>query len=192
MTDSIWGASPFPLPSVLLLEYWKPVLGYEGWYEVSNMGNVLRVATRYGSPAQRRLSLEYHSNGYVRVPITLQGNSRHMRVHVLVMAAFVGAKPHGYQINHKNFDKRNNRLSNLEYVTPSDNMKHAIAGGMAKPPSQVAVNRNGRSFKLTRAQVDYIRQQPRSVSGVSLAKMFGLSTGHVSDIRNHKCRVPEA
>jgi hypothetical protein len=104
------------------MERWLPVVGFPK-YEVSDLGHVKHVT----AAKCRRCSL---SNwGYPIV--TLSGKpSRSRCVHHLVMEAFVGPRPGGLQINHKNGIKTDNRLENLEYITASQNIRHAMAMGL--------------------------------------------------------------
>lgn len=111
-------------------EIWKPVLGYEGFYEVSNYGRV-RSLTRYVKTA-----IDYHTkrlikgkllksdivSGYDRVDLCVEGSVAHYFIHRLVWGAFNGPIPEGMQINHLNEDKTDNRLENLSLVTPKENV----------------------------------------------------------------------
>lgn len=105
------------------METWKEI--HDGFYEISDMGNVKRakpgVATFVGRPVQPVSS----ATGYMQVH--LGGSSkRRAYVHHLVMEAFVSGRPNGMVVNHKDGDKQNNRLSNLEYITPTENSNHAV------------------------------------------------------------------
>lgn len=107
-------------------EEWKPV---EGWpYEASNLGRVRRVG------ADRVCSLQVQAGkGYLRAWL-YRGSKKSRklkRVHVLVAGAFIGPRPPGLEVNHKDGDKTNNSSSNLEYVTHGDNLRHAFRMGLA-------------------------------------------------------------
>ena len=107
-------------------EQWRPVVGYEGWYEVSDCGRVKRIKKSSGARPGRIFSLIQTHDGYSRALLHLSGvRARSHPVHRLVMAAFLRPCPAGLQVNHKNGDKLDNRLCNLEYVTHKENMRHA-------------------------------------------------------------------
>jgi DNA-binding transcriptional regulator YiaG len=103
------------------------------------------------------------SDGYLFVTLSVDNKHTHKTIHSLVSAAFIGPRPKGYHINHKDGDKINNRADNLEYVTPSGNARHALT--VLK-----------KAQKLT---PDTVKQIRRAVSdGVSrkqVAEQFGVS-----------------
>ena len=98
-------------------EVWKPVVGFESVYEVSDQGRVRRVGGRI-------LKHCPGSNGYCQYTLTSKGKRVITTGHQMVAAAFLGPPPPGYQVNHKNGDKQDTRLENLEYVTSGDNTRH--------------------------------------------------------------------
>jgi hypothetical protein len=106
----------------VVVEEWRPVVGYEGLYEVSNLGRVQR--------GDRLRKLSPNDYGYIVVQLWRDGQYRQFLVHVLVAAAFLGPCPDGYEVNHKHGDKADNRASELEYMTRSDNNKHAYTTGL--------------------------------------------------------------
>lgn len=104
-------------------EIWKPVVGYEGFYEVSDCGNVRSVSyySCYHKVVKRReprmLKLEKTRDGYLRVILSLYGKSKHYFVHRLVAFAFI-PNPNNYpSINHKDENPKNNNVNNLEWCT---------------------------------------------------------------------------
>lgn len=113
-------------------------MNYEGLYEVSNLGNVRSLArmtpSRWGnmklSPGGL-LSPEVHRLGYKRVHLSKKSVRTKFLVHRLVATAFVkpNGKPH---INHIDSDRGNNRVDNLEWVTPKENSEHAVRAGRTK------------------------------------------------------------
>jgi hypothetical protein len=112
-------------------ELWKPVLGYEHLYEVSNLGRVRSLPRE--APLGRWAGTQ-HVAGQLRSPRTQKtgyqivslrqpgGKRRHHLVHRLVLAAFTG--PSDLQVNHKDLDKTNNQLDNLEWVSSAANHAH--------------------------------------------------------------------
>lgn len=103
-------------------EIWKPVYGFEGKYEVSNHGRLKNVQEGAGHVTGRILKVGLSLAGYAQYTLGKYGG-RHT-AHLLVMQAFVGPRPDGLEINHKNGIKTDNRLENLEYVSKSENCLH--------------------------------------------------------------------
>lgn len=98
-------------------EVWSDVVGYEGLYRVSNYGRV------YSTIRGRQLSIFGHDQGYRRVK--LQGKTYY--VHILVAEAFIGRPNDGqrYVVNHKDENRSNNYVGNLEFVTHRENIVYS-------------------------------------------------------------------
>lgn len=93
-----------------------PVRGFEGRYEVSDVGAVFSLRTG------RAMKMKLTRRGYASVSLTdAHGKQYHRSVHALVAEAFIGPRPYGVQVNHIDHDKLNNAAENLEYVTPIGN-----------------------------------------------------------------------
>lgn len=124
------------------LESWKPVVGYEGLYEVSNLGRVKslpRKGTKGGI-----LSENYsNSKRYAHVLLTKDMKPGTKSVHRLVAAAWIPNPDNKPQVNHKDGDKHNNCVDNLEWVTNLENRRHAIGTGLnsATPYAAISANR---------------------------------------------------
>ena len=105
-------------------EEWKPVRDFEGLYEVSNTGKVRNRKNGY------ELSKFQNRFGYITVCLNKDGKVIQQKVHRLVAEAFIpnpGNKP---QVNHKNGNKADNTVGNLEWVNQSENMLHASRNGL--------------------------------------------------------------
>jgi HNH endonuclease/NUMOD4 motif/Helix-turn-helix domain len=124
-----------------VLEQWRPVVGFEGLYEVSDLGRVRRVgkAARHGKGhgggARRGRVRRVHrgQDGYVRVQLWRDGRAFMRLVHCLVAQAFLGPVPPGQEVNHRNGNKADCLLANLEYVTHPENNRHAYQRGLRAP-----------------------------------------------------------
>jgi hypothetical protein len=108
-------------------EEWRPVIGFgNNFYEVSSYGRVRRIQTG------RILKPRPKKNGYLQVNISISGYKRNRHVHALVALSFIGPRPTGQEINHKNHRKSDNGLGNLEYLTPLRNIQEAAARGLMR------------------------------------------------------------
>src|SRR5947207_616174 len=98
------------------MERWLRVVGYEGYYEVSSRGRVLSLH-RHPRIMRTRLG----DNGYLRLSLCRDGTKRTALLHCVVAAAFLGPRPPGLEVGHKDGIGSNCAASNLEYVASSEN-----------------------------------------------------------------------
>lgn len=132
------------------METWRSVPGYEGLYEVSDQGRV---------PSLNRLDYRGHRllgkvlrpgnrhNGYLAVRLFREGKGNSYQVHRLVAFAFLSRLSEDLEVNHRNGDKADNRVTNLEWVTGPENMRHADEilkrSGGRKPKPVVGISVDG-------------------------------------------------
>jgi len=102
-------------------EIWKDIIGFEGLYQISNMGRV----KSFHSPKEKILKLHENSIGYLRIGLHKNCNSKHERISRLVAIHFIPNPLNLPQVNHKNLNKKDNRVVNLEWCTPRQNTLHA-------------------------------------------------------------------
>ena len=119
-----------------MVEEWKPVVGYEGIYEVSSIGRIRtveRVAIRgNGRPHRVRQTIRKTvtmPKGYISVRLIRDGVNTTHTVHSLVLAAFVGPRPAGAISRHLNGDPGDNRVENLAWGSDSENQLDSVAHG---------------------------------------------------------------
>lgn len=162
------------------MEKWQPIVGYEGRYEISSLGRVKSLFR------DKIMYLHKHPLGYMQVRLHKKDGGRTKYVHCLVAEAFIGPRPARLEINHKNLNKADNRVGNLEYATSSRNKRHAIKKGV-----QFGRNMQGEqnaNAKLVEDDVLVIRQRhANGETQVQLAKCFGVTRamiGHIVNRRN--------
>ena len=109
------------------LVQWRPVPGYEQTYRVSDQGAVCSIA-RPRTPGGL-LAWSFDRYGYPRVTLVQDGRQATIRVHLLVMRAFVGPAPEGMEVCHRDGDSSNPRLDNLRYDTHRANLLDAVSHG---------------------------------------------------------------
>ena len=164
-------------------ERWSPAVGYEGWYEVSDKGNLKRVRFVNTALQGKILGGYFDKDGYREACVSVNGKTHKVKIHRLVMAAFVGPCPDGKQVNHIDGDKANNLLENLEYVTPLENMCHAYDTGLLIRP----IGEKHWNSKLKEKEVLEIKQL--LVDGwaqTSIARKFNVSIGAIYGIATGK------
>lgn len=120
-------------------EVWRDIKGYEGLYQVSNMGNVKSLEKYIVNKNQKLQFYNEHilkpniAMGYLKVTLS-KGNKQHtLRVHILVAQTFIPNPNNKCEVNHKDGNKLNNCVNNLEWCSRSENEKHAYRLGLAKP-----------------------------------------------------------
>lgn len=160
-------------------EIWKDVVNFEGLYEISNLGRVRTYRTKLIR------ALNKDNWNYWRLSLYKQNKIYTIRVHIMVAYAFIGPRPIGFEINHIDTNKNNNRWDNLEYVTPSINILHNFKMGVSTNKG----TRNPRNL-LTEKQVIDLRQKLENDGSVSyrkeLAKELSVSLSCINGIYRNK------
>lgn len=171
------------------MEMWKPLPGFEGEYAVSNLGRVKSLARpSINSSRQVRGVIRKqnpNSHGYSMLKLYhADGTWRGVSVHRMVALAFLGPCPIGKNINHKNGDKMDNRVDNLEYTTQSENLRHAYEHlGVIGPRGE----RQGHA-KLTERHVLDIKQllADTPLSHSQIARLYSVTRECISRINQGK------
>ena len=170
-------------------EVWKDISGYEGYYQVSTSGNV-RSKTRkvynprYGEQLRlgKMLSPAINKNGYVQVGLSKNGIRKSLKVHSLVAKAFLKEITGKKEVNHKDGNKLNNHIDNLEWCNRSENVLHAFRSGLKTKPKGA---KNGQS-KITSKEVLEIRSiykgRGNGPSLDKIAEMYNLGRSQVTRI----------
>lgn len=171
-----------------IAEEWRPVVGYEGWYSVSSEGRVRRDMRSRRAYAGRILNPPQPDrwHRYLVVRLSMNGAAkRSFLVHCLVAKAFLDPDPRGRtEVNHIDGDKMNNRASNMEWVTRSENALHAIRIGLWDGPKCALRGEASHLAKLSETEVRAIREARGSQT--LIAARFGITQSTVSHIRLRK------
>ena len=171
--------------TIMRKERWLPVTGFEGVYEVSNLGRVrsLDRDVVYVSGGTRPwrgqiLKPSLTSNGYPAIELCRNGTGKTTSVHSIVAASFLGPRPPDKQVAHRDGDKENPKLSNLRYATCTENQADKI------PQGRTAHGERNGLAKLTSAAVITIRERLNAgETGIAVAKDFGVTPSNISCIR---------
>lgn len=158
-----------------MTEIWRDIDGYDGLYQVSNLGRV--KSFKYKTPRITKGAVGIR--GYLYVNLYRGGKCKHAYVHRLVAKAFIPNSDNKPQVNHINGDKSDNRVVNLEWCTPSENVQHAFDAGLI---SALRGENNPRA-KLTNEQARYVRDNPDGLTQQELADKFGIDPSTISDIQ---------
>ena len=169
-------------------EQWRPVVGYEKWYEVSDLGRVRRVPGPWAVNKAGKFLRAAIKNGYYIVGMSANCKIKTHSVHRLVLTAFVGPCPAGHQCDHIDGNRLNNAIDNLRWVTAKQNMQ-AMHDRVDVGRFRRGVHESPR--KLTGTMVEEIRRAHDSgESNASMAKRFGVSKGHIGRIINGHAHGP--
>lgn len=111
-------------------EIWKDIEGYEGFYKISNLGRV-KSLPRNGTVNKERIMVNrVNKTGYWTIHLRRLGVSKYLKIHRLIAIAFIEKVEGKDVINHKDGNKLNNSIDNLEWCTHSENAQHAHDTGL--------------------------------------------------------------
>lgn len=160
------------------METWKSIKGFEDCYEISDLGNLRskeRFVKHYKGGVRKYKSsnknIRINRYGYLRCNLKKDGNRYDFSVHRLVAEAFLKNNENKKFINHKNGIKTDNRVCNLEWVSSSENIIHAVENRLIKT-------------KLTDEQAIEIMNSDLSLR--KLAKIYNVSNSIIWRIKNKK------
>lgn len=164
------------------MEEWRDIEGYEGLYQVSDIGRVKRLG---GSPKchhDRIRKPATDAAGYKTITLSKANHIQGIRIHRLVAIAFLGLQP-SKEVNHKNGNKADNRLENLEWLTRSENLlhRHRVLGLKLRRDDKGEKNLNS---KLTNQDVREIRRlyATGNFSQAELSKTFRICSSGISHV----------
>ena len=161
---------------------WRKGVGFDN-YSVSNIGEVRVDKSFHKSKIGKNMNKTLSPRGYYYVILTKDRIECHKFIHVLVSESFLGKKPEGLEINHKDGNKLNNHINNLEYTTRQENMNHAKRLGLLK-----CLKGDECSWsKITEEDVINIRKLcDDGILQRVIAEMYNISRPHVSEIYNRR------
>ncbi|MEY3419854.1 MAG: hypothetical protein RIR48_134 [Bacteroidota bacterium] len=168
------------------MEVWKDVIGYEGYYQVSNLGRIKSLERkRIGLKDQKIriykeliLKQKLNIHGYFEVCLYLKNSSKYHKSHRIICQAFLPNPENKPQVNHKNGVKTDNRLENLEWATSSENTKHSFDNGFQKPSLG---EKNGHSI-LNEKDVLMIRSGQLKMTQRQMASFFNVKPSTINCI----------
>lgn len=159
----------------MITEKWVDVKGYEALYQVSNLGNVKSF-----KHTKERIMKKPLRSGYESVQLINDIGAKNIRVHRLVAINFIECKSEGMVVNHKDGNKRNNCVDNLEWVTSSENNKHAMKNKLNSAPRGSKQNFS----KLNDSKVIQIIQKIESGKSVKdICEEYKVSSRAIYDIK---------
>ena len=158
------------MKSDIICEIWRDVPGWEGVYQISNMG---RMKSFKVDPSGKVMSLRNKTGDYIRVVLQKHGRKpKTVLVHRLVAKVFIPNPLNLPVVNHKDCDKQNNSVSNLEWCTNSYNVRHSMYMHPMQNVSMVYYNKFERPKSI--AQID---KSGNIIAVYGSAKMAQVSTG---------------
>ena len=162
-------------------EIWKDIKGYEGLYQVSNKGRVKSFHRK-----KIKLLKRHDFRNYYAVRLYKDGIIENFLVHRLVAEFFIPNPQNKPQVNHKDGNKLNNCVENLEWVTIQENLLHAVKIGLHKMPSGL----KSACSKLTAEDVRYIRKNyipgDKNFSRRALSKKFNVCLSVIQNVLTYK------
>jgi hypothetical protein len=173
-------------------EKWKDIIGYEGYYQISNLGRVKRLEGKcltkgnsYRSVKEKILKpFPNKARGnYLYINLNMYGVIQQYRLHILVAKHFIPNPSNLPEINHIDGIKEHNYVSNLEWCTQLHNMQHSFKIGTHK----IRKGNSSPNHKLTSEQIIKIREElSLGKTGRHLAFKYNVSEGMISLVKHNK------
>jgi hypothetical protein len=169
------------------IEIWKDIIGYEGLYQISNLGKVKSLARKVlvlrGDIVinkivnERILKESKDGDGYLFIHLSKEGISRAIKTHRLVCMTFLPNPENKKTVNHINGIKTDNTVQNLEWATHSENSLHAFLNGLIKPAK-------GKLSKCSKPIAQFTKDGiwVRDYDCLSQVKDFGYNIGNIGSV----------
>lgn len=154
-------------------EIWRPI-DYCADYHISTFGRIKSFKN-----GKIRIMKPFLQGDYLYIDLCKCGVQKTFLVHVLVAKAFIPNPEGKPEVNHKDGDKFNCRVSNLEWATHSENIKHAFNTGL----EEAKRGEDNWQATMTNEQARYVRENPDGLTGKELAEKFGVTPTVISEIQ---------
>lgn len=170
-------------------EEWREIEGYDGLYLISDKGRVKSLPRTLQFGKNKRTTKEVflsgsnNGNGYRYVTLCSDGIQTREYIHRLVAKAFLPNPEEKEEVNHKNGDKQDNELENLEWATRLENQRHAYDTGLAKG--------NIDELSLTAKRMIIDLAESRKYTNVELSEVFGISKSKINKIKHSDNQIKE-
>lgn len=175
-------------------EVWKDIPEFEGYYQVSNLGRV-RSLNRIIRDGRNKfkgsiMKLTLDKKGYLRVRFSKNNIKTSFKVHRLVARAFIPNSDNKPEVNHKDLNKANNHIYNLEWISTKENSRHYFKSELAKGRN---LHENNPKAKLTWDDINLIRKlkEEYSFTDYRLSWLFNVRKSHINKIINYKQWIME-
>lgn len=169
----------------------KAIPGYEGLYQACSCGQIrslekVRMSgkeykTKRTYPEGYLASSTGGTRDYELVTLRKDSKSKYFTAHSLIALSFLGTRPDGLHINHKNGNHKDNTPKNLEYVSPAENTRHAIRLGL-----QSIAGENNPKAKLNSQDILEIRAPHKQMTRKELANKYKISVDTIADIQTRR------
>lgn len=167
-------------------ETWKDIKDYKGLYQISNLGKIKKLEKRLisyykdgriykGYKKEKILKNRLYNNGYYGVVLSKNNKQKNIFIHRILAIYFIPNPENKLEVNHKDGNKQNNDINNLEWVTKSENQKHAFKIGLKK----VSIKNN---YMLAQKPV-YCKELNKTFKSISEAsRILNLHISSISEI----------
>jgi hypothetical protein len=166
-------------------ELWRYVANTNNRYLISNEGRLLTTGYKGGSkPSIMKPAKD--AKGYYRTMLLINGKFSTIKIHRVVAQTWIENNENKIQVNHINFNRDDNRVDNLEWVTPKENTLHSYNAGRIKKPicTNFVKGEEIGTSKLTEKDIVEIREKfkPRVYTREMLGKEYGVAAATIKDI----------
>lgn len=170
-------------------EIWKDIIGYEGYYQISSFGRVrslkrIIIDKNNNKHTINEKILKPHKSiqGYLTVSLLKIRNNKRIRIHRLVALHFIENINNYSQVNHKDFNRENNNVDNLEWMTPSQNVKYSWDNGRYGDSKLITKEANKKcSKKVLCVDLNTVFESARKAS-----REFNIAISSISQCCNKK------
>lgn len=168
------------IPYGALLEEWKPIIGFEDFYQISNYG---RVKTTHKNNNSKTIKKPFYSKGYLKIQLCLNKKQTNYSIHRLVALHFIDNPQNKSDVNHLRGFKDDNVFTQLEWSTHQQNTKHAYENKIC-----IRAKGNITNVKLTKQNILDIKSIyfKNGMSDKEISKIFNVSRQTINNIKNQK------